>query len=489
MIIQGTRSKAASRQVADFSALSIKWAVVPLFLLDAACVILSMLIAYQLRFNLLNYQAEFSPDFYGRLIVVAVLMWALIFASYRLYHSEHLFNGVREYGNVINASTVATVVLILYGFLDRRGGQMISRGWIAMVWFFSTSTMLLTRFGYRRFVGWLREKGIFVRRALVVGANQEGREVIAQLQNCQRAGVQVIGVIDSQLVPGTDVAGVPVLGGPDEMGHLVHRRGVEELIVIPTALTRDALLDLYRDWGTDERVQVRLSSGLYELFTTGVRVQEVGFVPLLSLDKTRIVGISALAKSLLDYALTLTGLIFLAPLFLALMVLIRLDSPGPAIYRRKVIGMHGRTFDAFKFRTMIVDAEAYLDRHPELKHEWETTGKLRYDPRITRVGRILRRFSLDELPQLLNILRGEMSLVGPRMITPAEQSHFGHWRHNRLTVKPGLTGLWQVSGRSDLPYDERARLDMYYIRNHTIWLDVKLILGTVSAVLTGKGAY
>jgi lipopolysaccharide/colanic/teichoic acid biosynthesis glycosyltransferase len=138
---------------------------------------------------------------------------------------------------------------------------------------------------------------------------------------------------------------------------------------------------------------------------------------------------------------------------------------------------------------MIPDADAYLAAHPELQEEWERTGKLENDPRITRIGHVLRRFSLDELPQLFNVLKGQMSLVGPRMIVPSELRHFRRWRHNLLTVKPGLTGLWQVSGRSDLSYEERVRLDMQYIRSYTVWLDLKLLLNTIQAVFKGRGAY
>jgi exopolysaccharide biosynthesis polyprenyl glycosylphosphotransferase len=445
--------------------------------------------AYQLRFHLLDYHADFSPGFYARLVVASILIWELIFSFYKLYHIEHLFDGVQEYGNVINGCTVGLVALTFYSFMDRRGAQEISRGWLAFVWLFSIVSIVLMRFGYRRVVYSLRRRGTFTRQALIVGANQEGREIISQLCNCDHAGIQIVGLVDPRLRPGAEFEGIPVLGGLGSLGDLIRRRDIEELIIIPTALSRESLLDIYRDWGTDDRVHVLLSSGVYELLTTGVRVQEVGFVPLLSLDKTRIVGISAVAKMAFDYVLALGGIVFLSPLFLALAALIKLDSRGPIFYRRRVIGMHGKVFDAFKFRTMITDADAFMEAHPELKREWDTTGKLQRDPRITRVGRVLRRFSLDELPQLFNVLRGEMSLVGPRMITPSEQSHFGRWQHNRLTVKPGLTGLWQVSGRSDLGYEDRVRLDMYYVQNHTVWLDLRVIFGTVSAVLSGKGAY
>lgn len=488
MPLEATRSLALRRGTWVRRRLSILWAVVPLIVLDATCIALSMAVAYLLRFRVLEYHALFSGAFYMRLALVGIPMWLLIFAPYRLYHPDYLFGGLQEYSGAVNACTAGLVSLVLYSFLDRRVEHDISRGWLAMVWFFSIASVCLTRFSYRRLVYSLRRRGLFVRRALVVGANEEGRAVVAQLHASPKAGVEVVGFVDPTLSPGAEVEGLRVLGDPGGLGSLVQRLEVEELIVIPTALHREELLDIYRDWGTDERVRICFSSGLYELFTTGVQVRDVGFVPLVSLNRTRITGMDALMKATLDYIGALVGIVLLAPAFLFTALLVRWDSPGPAFHRRRVVGLYGREFDAYKFRTMITDADAYLEAHPELKEEWELTGKVQDDPRITRLGRFLRRYSLDELPQLFNVLKGEMSLVGPRMITPAERKHFGRWRHNLLTVKPGLTGLWQVSGRSDLSYQERVRLDMRYIRNYTIWMDLKLMFNTFWTVLRGQGA-
>jgi exopolysaccharide biosynthesis polyprenyl glycosylphosphotransferase len=285
------------------------------------------------------------------------------------------------------------------------------------------------------------------------------------------------------------VASLPIVGSLQNLGELIRKLAVEELIVIPTALKREELLDIYRDWGTNNELHIRLSSGLYELFNTGIHVKEAGFIPLLSLNQTRITDMDALLKTMVDYVVALLGMILLTPVFLAIAILIRLDSRGSAIHRRRVVGLRGRRFDAYKFRTMITDADSYLAAHPQLLEEWGKNGKIQDDPRITRVGQFLRRYSLDELPQLLNVLRGEMSLVGPRMITPGELRHFGRWRHNLLTVKPGMTGLWQISGRANLSYEERVQMDMRYIRNYTIWLDLQILLGTATAVLRGRGAY
>ncbi len=185
-----------------------------------------------------------------------------------------------------------------------------------------------------------------------------------------------------------------------------------------------------------------------------------------------------------------TGVLLVSwPFMLAIAVAVKLDSSGPVFYRRRVVGVGAKPFDALKFRTMHVDAEERLARDPELRRQFEQNYKLKNDPRVTRVGRLLRRTSLDELPQLFNVLLGQMSLVGPRMITSEERARYGKWRMNLCTVKPGITGLWQVSGRSDVGYEERVMLDMHYIRNFSIWLDLHLLWRTIPAVLKGHGAY
>jgi lipopolysaccharide/colanic/teichoic acid biosynthesis glycosyltransferase len=194
-------------------------------------------------------------------------------------------------------------------------------------------------------------------------------------------------------------------------------------------------------------------------------------------------------KAMMDFSLTVIGLALISPLLLALAVIVKLDSRGPALYRRRVMGRGGTQFDAFKFRTMLVNGDAILAAHPELRAEWEREQKLKDDPRITRSGQWMRRLSLDELPQLFNVLGGQMSLVGPRMIAPVELARYGDDATELLTVKPGITGLWQVSGRSDLGYADRARLDMEYVRTRSFWLDLKLLLLTLPTVLMKKGAY
>jgi exopolysaccharide biosynthesis polyprenyl glycosylphosphotransferase len=224
-----------------------------------------------------------------------------------------------------------------------------------------------------------------------------------------------------------------------------------------------------------------------------VKVQDVGSVPMVSVNRVRLTGMNTVAKLVLDYIGAICGLIALTPVFLVIAIIMKRTDPGPIIYRRRVVGVGGKEFDAFKFRTMVINSKEVLAdllaRDPEARAEWNQFYKLKNDPRITKVGAFLRKTSIDELPQLLNVLRGEMSIVGPRMITLEEVEKYGHWGLNLFTVKPGITGLWQVTGRSELTYEERVRLDMRYIRNYSIWLDLQIILQTIPAVLLSKGAY
>lgn len=194
-------------------------------------------------------------------------------------------------------------------------------------------------------------------------------------------------------------------------------------------------------------------------------------------------------KAFLDFALTIPTLIFIAPLLILVAVAVKLDSPGPVLYRRRVLGKDGRVFDAFKFRTMYVNGDEILARHPRLRAGLVRNYKLKCDPRVTRVGQILRKFSLDELPQLFNVLLQDMSLVGPRAIAPEELAMYGEHGEHLLTVLPGLTGLWQVSGCSDTCYNTRVQLDMDYINNWSIWLDIAILCRTIPAVLKGEDTY
>jgi exopolysaccharide biosynthesis polyprenyl glycosylphosphotransferase len=449
--------------------------------------------AYFIRFNLSIpiFEIGVIPNiqYYQLVTFFFAIFWWVIFVFLGLYNKEQLLGGPQEYALVFRATTIAILLVIIFDFLQPM--FLIARGWLILAWSLSFIFIGSGRFWLRRVIYYLRRYGLFVSRAVIVGANNEGILLANQLSNPQYSGLQIVGFVDKKFSPDTvPTRGLRVLGNMSHLDGIIENYNVREVILASSSITsRDKLLEIFQTYGLSDRVNVRMSSGLYEIMTTGLRVREFAFVPLVCVNKVRLTGFDNFLKLLLDYGLTIPALIFLSPIMLLIAIAVRLDSPGPIIYRRRVLGVNNTMFDAFKFRTMRVDGDEILAKSVELQQELNSKYKLKNDPRITRLGGILRKTSLDELPQLFNVLRYEMSLVGPRMIHPDEMKEYNQYGMNLLTVRPGITGLWQVSGRSNLTYADRVRLDMQYIRNWSIWLDLQLLVQTIPAVLKSRGAY
>ncbi|MCB0216254.1 MAG: sugar transferase, partial [Chloroflexi bacterium] len=409
-------------------------------------------------------------------------------AAVGAYRIQHLLGGTREYALVFNAISSGLILSVFATFLLPE--LLLARGWLLMAWILAIFWVDLARFWLRRGVYALRGRGWFLAPALLVGVNDEAAALAAQLANSRYSGLNVLGFVAAEHEARPPAQrNLYALGSLAALERLVARHDVEELIVATSGIHRTELVDLFRRFGGRPGLRLRFSGGLFEIVTTGLEVSQVAAVSLLDVAPVRLRGADWLLKWLLDKGLSLLLLVLGAPLMALIALAVRLDSPGPVLHRRRVLGLGGSEFDAFKFRSMRVDGDAILAQAPELAATLAREHKLKDDPRVTRVGGWLRRTSLDELPQLVNVLRGEMSIVGPRMIAPAEHEQYGQWDLNLLTVKPGITGLWQVSGRSDLSYDERVRLDMSYIRNWTIWLDLQILVQTLPAVLARRGAY
>ncbi|HEX9016044.1 MAG TPA: sugar transferase [Chloroflexota bacterium] len=465
--------------------------IVALFGLDALALGFSFALSYIVRFRIglpLLETVSHSRTFYTSIAFWVIPVWLGLFAVYHLYDRRFLFAGFQEYIRIVNSCTAGMIAVVVVSFLDN--GLIISRGWLLLTWLFAILFVATERFAARRVLRSLRRRGWFLTPTVIVGANEEGKALAEQFICDQGAGTQVLGFIDDSREPGTAVVeGLKVVGGVQDLREVVRSLEIKEIVVAMTALPREVFLDLYRGFGQEQGLELKFSSGLFEILTTGLVVNESGCVPLMTPQRVRITGVDALLKSALDYLGALCGLLILWPLMLAIALLIKLDSPGPAIHRRKVLGRGGRAFYAYKFRSMVADADAMLLANEALRRAFADGYKLRRDPRVTRVGSLLRKTSLDELPQLLNVLRGEMSLVGPRMIAPDEALRYGKWQLNLLTVKPGITGPWQVHGRSDIEYDERVKLSMHYIRNYSIWLDLEILVRTLWVVVRRTGAY
>ncbi len=469
----------------------LKLYVLGVFLQDILMLTLAFTLSYVIRFlSGLPFfdDAPVSAIQHVWLSVGLLPVWLVALAVLHTYDPHYLLGSTQEYTRVFNASAIVLTLLVLGTFFVPV--MRISRGWLVFAWILAVIYLIGGRFLLRRLAYRLRKRGLFMRRALIVGTDSEARAIARQLVASPVSGVQVLGFVGHREQVGTTIEGkLRVVASQISLPILVDWAEIEELIISSAALPRAELLQVFETFGTSDQVELRFSSGLYELFTTGVRVKEIGAVPLVSMNKVRLDGVESAFKAMIDYSAALFVVTAFSWLYLLLALLVRLDSPGPVLHRRRVVGVGGREFDAFKFRTMYVNGDEILAQHPELQAELKANHKLKDDPRITRVGKVLRKLSLDELPQIFNILLGQMSLVGPRMITPPEMEKYDKMRLNLLTVKPGITGLWQVSGRSDVSYEERVRLDMHYIRNYSVWLDLQLILQTIPVVLKGKGAY
>jgi exopolysaccharide biosynthesis polyprenyl glycosylphosphotransferase len=462
-----------------------------LILVDILTLVVAFLGAYFLRFETgfsIFYNNQNSPYFSYLLLSVCVLpLWLALFWMYHLYDWQTLLGGMQEYANIFQACLTGGVVLALSEFVLK---WIVARGWVGLFCLFTFLLMVVGRFTMRRLAYGLRRNGYLTSVAVIVGANEEARALGEQILAWPTSGMNLIGFVDDRSEVGSKVFGrLPVIGTLSGLDEIVAKYQVEELIIASSAVERESLVNVFKRYGVSPNVRLHLTSGLFEIITTGLRVKEIASVSLINVNRARLTGTDVFLKTLLDYGLALPLLVCLAPLFLLIAFLIKLDSPGPILYRRKVMGLNGSQFDAFKFRTMHIDGDALLTATPELLDELATKHKIKGDPRITRIGQFLRKYSLDELPQLFNVLRREMSLVGPRMISPPELKNYGQWAMNLLTVRPGITGLWQVSGRSDVSYEDRVRLDMFYIRNYNIWLDLHLILRTIPVVIKGEGAY
>jgi len=334
----------------------------------------------------------------------------------------------------------------------------------------------------------------YVQNTIIVGAGQVGQLVAKKLRQHPEYGLNLVGFVDDRPKERpSSLDDVALLGGPGQLPSLVQILDVERVIVAFSNDSHEEMLDLIRSL-KDLDIQIDLVPRFFEVIGTNVGIHTAEGLPLIGLPALRLSQSSVLLKRAMDLSLSALGLVLLAPVFAVVAIWIKLDSKGPVFFRQLRMGCGDQTFEILKFRTMSEDAE-------ERKHEYAVLNKhngdegdarmfkIPNDPRVTSLGSWLRRLSIDELPQLINVVKGEMSLVGPRPLILEEDQHVVDWRRNRLTLKPGITGLWQVLGRDDIPFEEMVRLDYVYVTTWSMLNDLKLILRTLPAMCRGRVSY
>jgi exopolysaccharide biosynthesis polyprenyl glycosylphosphotransferase len=449
---------------------------------DGCCGLAAGLLAFEIRFG--DHAAGAFSYFWLGLALPVLWLTALTLAG--AYDSRFIGVGTDEFRRVLNAGVGLTAIVAVIAYASKTD---VARGYVFIALPCLTIFDLLVRYRMRKRLHYLQSTGRCMHRVVVVGHPDVIADLAAVLKCDTYHGLSVV----AACVLGPDcpeaIGDVPVVGGLTNVVDVVQRMGADTVAVLACpemsgARLRDLAWALEKS-GTD----LCVAPALLDVAGPRTTIRPTAGLPLLHMDHPEFTGARRLIKSAFDKAVAITALLVLSPLFLVIAIAIRIGDPGPAFFRQTRIGKDGRPFRLYKFRTMVTDAEK---RQAELLALNEGNGllfKMRRDPRITRVGGWLRRRSLDELPQLINVLIGDMSLVGPRPALPDETSAYGYHVRRRLAVKPGITGLWQVSGRSDLPWDEAVRLDVRYVENWSFVLDLQILWKTWSAVAHGDGAY
>ncbi|PYS44428.1 MAG: hypothetical protein DMF71_03570 [Acidobacteria bacterium] len=452
----------------------------------------------------LTWSRQFAP--YAVLLPLVIPIRLLLLRYYDLYRLRGELSFVEDLSRVFKATAIGSLLLVAAAFIYRGGVAYrtfsYSRGIFALDFLLALGTMGAVRMFLRSVQIVARRRGINLIPTLIVGRGHEAALCIHEMRARPELGYRVIGIIENELRDGgaTSFEGVPVISDLRGLPDAIRESGANEVIISDPSVPGEALFDVMIQTGRRRGVEFRIAPTLLNCLPSKTEIDQVGSLPMVTLFRSPLSSAARIAKRSFDLFLALLALIVLSPLWLVIAVLIKLDSRGPIFYRQERVGMDGRVFLFFKFRTMRADTDdaahrefqrKYITGQPEsnLGDEDRPAYKLRADERVTRVGRLLRKTSLDELPQLFNVLCGDMSIVGPRPPIPYEVESYQLWHRKRLDMKPGITGLWQVSGRNRLSFEEMVRMDLYYIENWSLLLDLKIILRTLPVMLRGADAY
>ncbi|NJL92909.1 MAG: sugar transferase [Anaerolineae bacterium] len=461
------------------------------FVLVWVSFVLSYLLRYEVEFLRPVEEANFASfESYIPYTLLFNLWTLLLYSSAKLYEHRRDRSLISEVFSLVNGASNATVLLMAVSFLLRP--LVFSRLLLLQAALIAVALFVLWRVVIRVVRSRQFARGVGIERVLVIGSGEVARYVIRAIVARPDLGYRLVGFVSEAHQPmERDLGRVPALGQLDDLEQLLNSHEVDLVIITLAWHQQRRILELVHQLGS-RQIEVRAVPDLFQLNMAQVKMENLAGVPLLGVRPDLQVQPGLLiVKRALDVAITLALLPFLLPVMLLTALAIRLDSRGSVLYFQERIGLNGKSFNMIKFRSMVQDADQW---HAALFHlsEDDPEGIRKpnaTDPRITRMGRFIRRTSLDELPQFFNVLRGEMSLVGPRPALKQEVALYKPWHHQRLMVRPGITGLWQVSGRADIPFEEKCLLDIYYIENWSLKLDLQILLQTIPQVLMGRGAY
>jgi exopolysaccharide biosynthesis polyprenyl glycosylphosphotransferase len=451
---------------------------------DCGCALAAGLLAFEVRFA----DRAHPPAAYLALTLSLPLLWLASVALAGGYDSRFIGVGSDEFRKVVNAGVGLTAGAAIVAYATKTD---IARGYVVIALPSVTLFDLFARYALRKRLHRLRSLGGCLRRVVAVGHASVVANLTAELGRDTYHGLSIVAacLADPPDPGAAEIAGVPAVVGLGRVAEAVERFEADTVAVLACPeMSGRRLRELA--WELEKTdTDLCVAPALLDVAGPRTTIRPVAGLPLLHMDHPEFTGGRQLIKATFDRAIAVPALLLLSPLFAIMAVLIRCSDDGPALFRQVRVGRDGRSFALYKFRTMVPDAEAQREGLAALNETDAVLFKIRNDPRVTRVGAWLRRWSLDELPQLINVLLGDMSLVGPRPALPREAALYGDHVRRRLMVKPGITGLWQINGRADLSWDESVRLDLRYVENWSLVLDLQILWKTLAAVLRGSGAY
>jgi len=460
---------------------------------DVLLINLAFAIAYWMRYDRQWFAAVDEANFvpYNAFIPISLTLTVLLLGIYKLNRVYDQPRGSSWFDEVYSLMTgtatgiILMVFVMVFLFRSLFYSRLVFFYGGVLVTIFLSASRLAKRFAR----GWLRRRGLGVDRLLIVGVGEVGRTVMRHVVAQPVLGYHVVGFVDDDPdKASTDIGRFKALGSTAQIPRLVKELAVDEVIITLPWMYHRKIVSIIAQCER-EQVRVRIVPDMFQMTLSHLDVEDLGGIPMIGVREISIGRTETFIKRSMDMTIALIGLILLLPFFALVALLIKLDSNGPVFFAQIRVGKDEKLFACYKFRSMRQGAEAEQDGLRTLNEADGPIFKIREDPRITRMGRVLRRTSLDELPQLFNVLMGHMSMVGPRPAPPAEVQRYQPWHKRRLEVAPGMSGLWQVSGRSELSFDEMVLLDLYYIENWSPVLDLQIMLRTVPKMITGEGAY
>ena len=465
-------------------------------LMDVLAVFAAATFAYWLRFENAFFVRVFPPEnvvSYGSIISALMVTSPALFLALKvcgMYDPRTRVRILDRIPKIVGAVNAYLIFLLAMAFI--LDSSVSTRGYLIVFWALAILFLFAGRVILQASLSLAGISDVVMRNTLIIGAGKVGKQVARKLVRHDCFGLRPVGFVDDDPLftrfEEPELKEMRVLGGIKEMQDIITEFEVEKVIIAFSSTSSEQLLDLASRCNK-AGVECSIVPRLFEVITDEITVNEIGGIPLIKLREKKLRGYRKVLKSVEDYVLGLAALLIAWPVLLITAIAIKLDSPGPVFFRQERVGKNEKPFKCLKFRSMVENAEELQDELADMNQAEGPLFKITDDPRVTRVGKWVRKFSIDELPQIFNVLAGHMSLVGPRPPIPKEVKEYKNWQKQRLNVKPGITGLWQVSGRSDLPFDEMVKLDLYYIETWSLWQDFKIILRTFSAILSSNGAY